>query len=38
MSESNKFKEEIKITEVKPVKGMMLLVTFSTGEKSIFII
>ena len=36
MSESSKFKEEIKITEVKPVKGMMLLVTFSTGEKRLF--
>lgn len=33
---ANRFEEGIKITEVKPLKGMMLLVTFSTGEKRLF--
>ena len=28
--------ENIKITEVKPLRGGMLLVTFSTGEKRLF--
>lgn len=28
--------ENIKVVEVKPLRGRMLLVTFSTGEKRIF--
>ena len=28
--------EDIRVTEVKPLRGGMLLVTFSTGEKRLF--
>ena len=30
------FQENIKITDVKPLRGGILLVTFSTGEKRLF--
>lgn len=30
------FEENIKVTEVKPLVGRMLLLTFSTGEKRLF--
>ena len=30
------FEENIKITEVKPLRGGMLIVNFSTGEKRLF--
>ena len=30
---AGKFEEGIKVSEVKPLRGMMMLVTFSTGEK-----
>ena len=29
-------KDDIKVTEVKPLRGGMMLVTFSTGEKRLF--
>ncbi|MBE6724952.1 MAG: DUF2442 domain-containing protein [Ruminococcaceae bacterium] len=28
--------EDIRVTEVKPLRGRMMLVTFSTGEKRLF--
>ena len=31
---AGKFEEGIKVSEVKPLRGMIMLVTFSTGEKS----
>lgn len=33
---AGELKEEIKIVEVKPLRGRMLLVTFSTGEQRLF--
>lgn len=33
---AGKFEEGIKITAVKPLKGRILLVTFSTGEQRLF--
>ena len=33
---AEKLQEGIKVTEVKPLSGRMLLVTFSTGEKRLF--
>lgn len=33
---AGRFEEGIRITEAKPLRGMMLLVTFSTGEQRLF--
>ncbi len=33
---AGKYEEGIKVSEVKPLRGMMMLVTFSTGEKRLF--
>lgn len=33
---AGKFEENIKVTDVKPLRGGILLVTFSTGEKRLF--
>jgi hypothetical protein len=33
---AGEMQEGIKVTEVKPLRGGMLLVTFSTGEKRLF--
>ena len=33
---AGEIKEGIKVTEAKPLRGRMLLVTFSTGEKRLF--
>ena len=33
---ADEFQEDIKVTEVKPLRGGILLVTFSTGEKRLF--
>lgn len=33
---AGKLEDGIRVTEAKPLRGMMLLVTFSTGEKRIF--
>jgi hypothetical protein len=33
---AGELKEEIKVVEVKPLRGRMLLVTFSTGEQRLF--
>lgn len=33
---AGRFEENIKVTEAKPLRGGMLLVTFSTGEKRLF--
>lgn len=33
---AGKLEEGIKITEAKPLRGRMMLVTFSTGEKRLF--
>ena len=33
---AGKLEEGIKVSEVKPLRGMMMLVTFSTGEKRLF--
>ena len=33
---AGEFRENIKVTEVKPLRGGMMLVTFSTGEKRLF--
>lgn len=33
---AGELKEGIKVTEVKPLRGGILLVTFSTGEKRLF--
>ena len=33
---AGEFQEDIKVTEVKPLVGGVLLVTFSTGEKRLF--
>ena len=33
---AGKFREGIKVTEAKPLRGGMLFVTFSTGEKRLF--
>lgn len=33
---ARKMQEDIRVTEAKPLRGGMLLVTFSTGEKRLF--
>lgn len=33
---AGKLEDGIRVTEAKPLRGMMLLVTFSTGEKRLF--
>ena len=33
---AGELKENIKITDVKPLRGHMLLITFSTGEQRLF--
>lgn len=33
---AGKMEDGIKITDAKPLRGMMMLVTFSTGEKRLF--
>ena len=33
---AGEIREDIKVTEAKPLRGGMLLVTFSTGEKRLF--
>ncbi len=33
---AGKMEEGIKVTEVKPLRGKMMLITFSTGEKRLF--
>ena len=33
---AGEMQKSIKVTEVKPLRGRMLLVTFSTGEKRLF--
>jgi len=33
---AGKMQDGIKVTEVKPLRGRMMLVTFSTGEKRLF--
>ena len=33
---AGELKEDIKVTEAKPLQGGMMLVTFSTGEKRLF--
>lgn len=33
---AGKMQEDIRVTEAKPLRGGMLLVTFSTGEKRLF--
>ncbi len=33
---AGEIREDIKVTEAKPLRGGMMLVTFSTGEKRIF--
>ena len=33
---AGEMKEGIKVTEAKPLRGGMMLVTFSTGEKRLF--
>ena len=33
---AGKLEEGIKVSEVKHLRGMMMLVTFSTGEKRLF--
>ena len=33
---AGEMQEEIKVTEAKPLRGRMMLVTFSTGEKRLF--
>lgn len=33
---AGKMENGIKVTDVKPLRGMMMLVTFSTGEKRLF--
>ncbi len=36
MCYAGKMKNDIKVVDCKPLKGMMMLVTFSTGEERIF--
>ncbi len=33
---AGELKDEIKVVDVKPLRGFMMLVTFSTGEKRLF--
>lgn len=33
---AGKMEDGIKVADVKPLRGMMMLVTFSTGEKRLF--
>ena len=33
---AGEFREDIKVVEAKPLRGGMMLVTFSTGEKRLF--